>query len=312
MRSLVVKMSALGDIVQAFSVLAYLKSLGPVDWVVEEKFSSLVRAHPLVDRVIAIDSKKPSSWNLRALRKYRYDAIYDLQGNCKSGLFTLLARGSEKIGFTLKQNAEWPNRLALSKGVKIDPSAPIRNQYRAIVQASDCPPSPLIAEEVPPFDRPTLMICAGSNWQSKRLNTSEWIDLLKPIDSAQFLFVWKSEAEKEFALSLQDALGGITRGDLSLPTWQAVMRCCIGVVSVDSCALHLAVDGGVPAYGFFGPSSGAIYGPEGAYFQGACPFGETFTKRCPRLRTCQAPCMRNPESAHFHSWYNALSVQATV
>lgn len=133
MRSLVVKMSALGDIIQAFSVLGHLKSLGPVDWVVEAKFADLVRAHPLVDRVIPFNTKKPSSWDIKTLRKERYDTVYDLQGNCKSGLFTLLARGKKKIGFTLAHNAEWPNRLALSRGVPIHPGRPIREQYRTIV-----------------------------------------------------------------------------------------------------------------------------------------------------------------------------------
>ena len=307
MRSLVVKMSALGDIIQAFSVLSHLKSLGPVDWVVEAKFADLVCAHPLIDRVIPFDTKNPRTWDIKYLRKMRYDTVYDLQGNCKSGLFTLLARGKKKVGFTLAHNAEWPNRLALSHGIPIYPGDPIRNQYRTIVGATHSEPVPLIAQEVQSFEKPTLMVCTGSNWKSKRLLQDEWISLLKPIKNYQFLFVWKSCEEKVLAESLQQALGGLIQGGLSLPQWQALMRVCKGVISVDSCALHLATDGGVPAFGLFGPSSGAIYGSADAFIQGECPLDEHFLKRCPHLRTCKAPCMRNLPSNRLNQWVDALT-----
>ena len=60
MRVLIVKTSALGDIVQAFPIVEYLKSLRHVDyigWVAEEQAVELLKSHPCIDEVIPIDSK---------------------------------------------------------------------------------------------------------------------------------------------------------------------------------------------------------------------------------------------------------------
>ena len=117
MRFLIVKTSAFGDVVQAYPVLHYLKSRFPeaqIDWVIEKKLASLVKAHPLVDTVIEIDAKhwKKRWWNPasvlaafqfgRRIMQEKYDAVFDLQGNAKSGLVTFLCRAKAKVGFGWK------------------------------------------------------------------------------------------------------------------------------------------------------------------------------------------------------------------
>src|SRR6202007_117775 len=97
---LIVKSSALGDILQAFPVIDYLQSKCPtaaIDWVVERRFQSLVKAHPKIRRVIVIDTPfLRSCWFHRRgwqeagrfkheLQQSYYRAIFDLQGNIKSG-----------------------------------------------------------------------------------------------------------------------------------------------------------------------------------------------------------------------------------
>ena len=69
MRILIVKMSSLGDIIHAFPVLQYLKQCHPqceIDWVVEQPFAELVQAHPLVNRIICIETKK---WRSQLLKR---------------------------------------------------------------------------------------------------------------------------------------------------------------------------------------------------------------------------------------------------
>ena len=49
MKVLIVKVSALGDVVHALPVLAYLKSVDPdmqIDWLVEQSFSPFLDDHP--------------------------------------------------------------------------------------------------------------------------------------------------------------------------------------------------------------------------------------------------------------------------
>lgn len=151
MRILIVKTSSLGDIVHAFPVLEYLKTHHPqaqIDWVVEQSFAELVGAHPMVDRVIPIQTKKwrshlfaLSTWKELAgfrheLRKTAYDLVLDLQGNSKSGLVTGLAKSVKKVGFDYLSVPEWPNLLATNKRFSPPPGRNIREDYLFLAESA--------------------------------------------------------------------------------------------------------------------------------------------------------------------------------
>ena len=298
MKTLIVKTSSLGDILQTFNVASYLKNLShTVDWVVEKRLAHLVHAHPDIDNVIEIDSK---SWpknllNLRkTLQKKRYDYILDLQGNCKSGLVTLLAKAKQKIGFTLSDIPEWPNILASNRRF------PRQKTYLQFVQSifkSDIHPDPIQLKGAHPLDAPSnaIMICPGSNWSAKQLSLSIWDKILSTIDGP-FIFIYGSPTEKTFTENLAQKHPATLLGNLDFATWQALMEKCRGIISVDSCALHLAATTSTPTFSIFGPSSPDFYKPEGEHhhhFFSTCPLSQTFEKRCPLLRTCSAPCTKN-------------------
>ena len=115
---LIVKLSAIGDVVQTLPVLEALKSHYPqvqIDWLVEEEASDLLIGHPALKRVIVSRRKswqkqlfrKGEVWStlqaigkfIRELRSLEYDWIIDNHGIFKSGLLVLLSRGRRKIGF---------------------------------------------------------------------------------------------------------------------------------------------------------------------------------------------------------------------
>src|SRR5512135_1580278 len=100
-RVLIVKMSALGDIIHALPVLDYLHTVSPgieVDWVVEEPFREVLEGNPLISRIHSVRTKvwrkHPLAGATRrevgalkqALRARNYDLVFDIQGNLKSGL----------------------------------------------------------------------------------------------------------------------------------------------------------------------------------------------------------------------------------
>lgn len=134
MKILIVKTSSLGDMIHSFGALDYLRNRFPkaqIDWVAEKPFAELVKAHPQIDQVVVFESKK---WGKslfsqetrqqiksfrKKLRESRYDLLFDLQGNLKSGLIVALARARKKIGFGWKTVAEWPNALFTNR--KINP-----------------------------------------------------------------------------------------------------------------------------------------------------------------------------------------------
>ena len=117
MNILIVKLSAIGDVIHTLPALNALRRHFPdanITWLVEEAAADLVIGHPALDRVIISGRKRwtrPLSAALRpahlkemrafiqALRDTRYDVILDFQALLKSGLLIALARGRRKIGF---------------------------------------------------------------------------------------------------------------------------------------------------------------------------------------------------------------------
>jgi len=115
---LIVKLSAIGDVIQTLPMVEALKKrypLASIDWLVEEDASSLLFGHPTLDRIIVSRRKswlkrlfkkgefrrtlKEMGKFLRELRSRRYDMVIDNHGILKSGLLVVLARGRRKIGF---------------------------------------------------------------------------------------------------------------------------------------------------------------------------------------------------------------------
>jgi 3-deoxy-D-manno-octulosonic-acid transferase/heptosyltransferase-1 len=114
---LIVKLSAIGDVIHTLPALNALRARYPrshITWLVEEAAADLVVGHRALDRAIVSGRKRwirqlkgprrrqalaemRRFW--RELRDTRYDMILDFQGLLKSGLLVWLARGERKIGF---------------------------------------------------------------------------------------------------------------------------------------------------------------------------------------------------------------------
>jgi len=116
MNILIVKLSAIGDVIHTLPALNALRSRYPgarITWLVEEAAAGLVQGHAALDRVIVSRRKR---WIrnlrqrrfrelreirrfLRRLRDTRYDLVLDFQALLKSGVLVALVRGDRKIGF---------------------------------------------------------------------------------------------------------------------------------------------------------------------------------------------------------------------
>ncbi len=114
---LIVKLSAIGDVVHTLPALTALRRHFPhgrIDWLVEEAAAPLVIGHRAVDRVLVSRRKRwlgglrRGEWrrNLEAaagflhrLRETRYDLVLDFQAALKGALLILAVRGDRKIGY---------------------------------------------------------------------------------------------------------------------------------------------------------------------------------------------------------------------
>lgn len=329
---LIVKTSALGDIVHIFPSIRFIKEQFPeasIDWVVEKKNATLVTSNPYVNRSIEIDTK---SWRknlsfitikafLKELRKEHYDLVIDFQGNLKSGLITGLSKGSLKVGFGWNSVSEKPNLLFTHRHAAIKPGLNAREEYLALTEealgitAKSFPEGTLLnlnnedLEKLSLFQKPLkqIMVCPGSLWPNKKASQSDLTAFLKKIPDSKFWILYGSEQEKleaealSFTLENSQPLGG-----LSFPLLQHIMKEMSLVIAMDSFPLHLAAEAGVPTFSIFGASSSIKFKPLGhPAFQGECPYGQTFIRRCPKLRTCKTgACIHNlPENALYQACF---------
>lgn len=328
-RYLIIKTSALGDVVQTLPTVGFLKEREPdckIDWIVEKGAADLLRACPLLDRVIEVDTKKwrkkcyaPSSWKAfseacRQLREHSYDAVFDLQGNVKSALWTFLCHSPVKVGLAKENIPEWPNLLTTNTKIALPEHLNIREDYLWILSQYFHVPLPLIPPAIPfvidatdalevdtLLQRATqpILLAPGSAWENKRLSKEQLEALVRTISQESTLFLaWGTSEEKALCESLMNGHPrAVVLPKLSLPALHLLMTKMTLVVSVDSLSLHLAAIAGVPTRSYFGPSLGEKYAPKGIlhmHIQGECPYGKVFTKRCPILRTCETgACIKN-------------------
>lgn len=86
------------------------------------------------------------------------------------------------------------------------------------------------------------------------------------------------------------------------------------IVTMDSLPLHLAATTSVATFSIFGASLGKRFAPVGEqhhFFQGACPYGRTFTNRCPILRSCKTgACIRRLSGKQIFEAYISQLTEA--
>lgn len=325
MKILIIKASAIGDILQAFYVLEPIKKQFPnaqIDWVVEAPFRDIVDAHPLIDQTIAIDTKKwrkfKSLGSLKTavskIRSTRYDYVIDLQGNIKSGLVSLFAKGL-KGGYGRKTAPEKVNTFFTNKPIDPKPHQNQRQDYLDIVKGTIGFESELKYETLEPKPIKKIMVCPGSAWPNKQLTDETLIDFLQKIASSDrsFYLVWGSQKEKVTCEKVKAALPKSEVIDRRpIPQLADLMRTMDLVIAMDSMALHLAADLKVATFSLFGPSLGERYKPLNnlaVVYQGPCPYGRTFERRCPLMRTCETgACLKEADpEALAHAFKKSFS-----
>ncbi|MBM3192029.1 MAG: glycosyltransferase family 9 protein [Chlamydiae bacterium] len=336
---LIVKMSALGDVLQALDCAQYLKNKYPfchITWAIETKCASLAAACPYIDEVISLDIKglKRKPWQfikaslrfLQVLNKRYYDVIWDLQGNCKSAIVTYFTKGACKVGFGKNSVAEWPGTWVVDKMYEVEPGWPIAEQYLFLLRAYFQDEKPFVATAhhlkvsekilLPKTACPhRFMVCPGSFWENKRLSEDtlfNFLSLLKKHYKPFMVLIWGTEQERVVVERLSKKLKDdvLILGQLKFPCWQQLMTQMDCVITMDSCALHLAALAGVATFSVFGASSSQVYRPQGIHhkgYQGRCPYGEIFTKRCPKLRTCRTgACIKDIQAEALMEAFSTL------
>ena len=113
-RILLIKPSALGDVVHTIPVLVKLRARYPrarIDWLITPENAEVVRHHPALSNVVLFarrDFSKPGQrWRatlgfidlLKQIRRAKYDLVVDMHGQVRSAFFTLISGARVRIGF---------------------------------------------------------------------------------------------------------------------------------------------------------------------------------------------------------------------
>ena len=327
MKVLIVKVSALGDVVHALPVLPFIHSASAdvrIDWLVEETFAPLLEDHPLIGKVHRLATKawrksgvlhavKGALGVIRQLRRERYDVVLDLQGNAKSGLFTLMSGAPLRYGFDRDAAREWGNLLASNRRVSLS-EQDFHITDRSLTIARAAFPSGTDVRVAGPLhvskkekehvetqlkrqgrsEGPVVVCHYGTTWETKLWSVRAWVELSKRLKTeigVGPLLTWGDHAEKLIVEEIASASGnedGVwPRG--TLPELVALLARADLVVGADTGPVHIAAAVGTPTVSLFratDASRNAPRGPQHTPLQSPFDCSPCLRKHCDRQESC--------------------------
>ncbi len=302
MEILVVKMSALGDVIQALPVIPALKQAFPearLHWLVEEEAEPILRSHSGVDRVLvsrrrgwARELRNPSQWAsalrgvgelVSQLRGIRYDIAVDLQGLLKSGLWMGLAPARRKVGFNGTREG---SHLFLTERVPVAyPDMHAVERYLSLVEAIGGVTNRVDFGLIPSEEArgrlrgllqeagwepgtPYVVLVPGARWATKRWGEVSFAQVADGLHRTLGLRVAITGVSADRPLARRILQGMREQaldltGRTDLPALMALLAGAKAVVSTDSGPMHLAAALGTPAVCLFGPTAPWRTGPYG-------------------------------------------------
>jgi heptosyltransferase-1 len=301
MRVLIVKVSALGDVVHALPVLNYLHTVAPgieIDWVVEEPNRAMLEGNPLIAQVHVVNTKR---WRKNILsRKTReevtllrktfierqYDIVFDLQGNFKSGLIAFFSGCERRYGFDRESVREPLNLLFTTNQVPLRRqdthvyfralrivSVPFGKEYSAIPLKTDIYTSPADDREAAAFlatlaDGLVFLFHQGTTWETKMWHEQGWRSLIEAVvakyPGSTILLSWGNDREKEAVDRIAGGLDGVrVLPALALKGVTALIKKVDLVVGGDTGPVHIAAAVGTPTVSFYRATDPLRNAPKG-------------------------------------------------
>ncbi|MFQ3592282.1 MAG: glycosyltransferase family 9 protein [Gemmataceae bacterium] len=302
---LLIKPSALGDIVQSLPVLSGLRQRWPsasFAWVVNEAFAGLLQGHPDLEQVLIFPRRRGWYRLPHLIAQLRgYDLAIDLQGLMRSAALTWLSGAPRRVGFRHSREGAW---LAytdwLDTPVKQMPAV-LANWSAALALGCTGPPAPIrlgitarhrqrAAELLAGVPRPLIAVHAGASWKTKRWPVEHFATLLR-LAQERFdagVVAVGGPGEEPLAARLPAHVNLVGRTDLL--TLAAVLQSAQLMLSNDSGPMHLAAALGTPVVAPFTCTSPLRAGP---YGQGhtvvatSVPCAASYLRRCPTMHCMQ-------------------------
>ena len=304
MNILIVKLSAIGDVVHTLPALVALRRQYPqayISWLVEEAGAELLQGHEALDRVIVWRRRqfqrdfRRFHWIravgefgsvLKQVRDRHYDWVIDFQALMKSALWVLLARGQRKIGFGRGMEHSEGSYLVLTE--RVPPvSMEVHALERGLIlieqigvprgQAEyELPHHPQAEVDVEAFlarngvqtQAPLVVIHPMARWRTKLWLNDRFAALADALQTSGLQVVFTGSRDDARVLDdiSQQMKTPCCRfdGHGGLRHFAALCRRAGVVVSTDTGPMHLAVAVGTRVVALFGPTAPNRTGPYGA------------------------------------------------
>jgi lipopolysaccharide heptosyltransferase I len=330
-RILLIRLSAIGDVIHALHGLAALRAARPdaeIGFLVEDRAAALIDGHPDLDHIHIYERrhwqdgllKKPTevvgeaAAFLSELRGTRYDVAVDLQGNLKGGILSRLSGAPRRIGLAAGFGKEGNHRFQ-TEHVEL-PEGPFHRVDRVlrllqplgVTGPAGTPRVAVSAEDREDMDRFLLetglepdrfaVLHPGTSafGQHKRWAAARYGVLAKLLldrHGLRSVVTW-GPGEEELAEEVVAAsTGAAVKGPRTrrLTALARLAESAALFVGADTGATHLSALLGTRTVGLFGPKDPRIYGPRGA--RATVVFKGLDCSPCPE-RSCPDPvCMQS-------------------
>jgi lipopolysaccharide heptosyltransferase I len=287
-RVLIIKPSAIGDIVHALPVLPRLRKLwqsAKISWLVAPAGAALIERHPLLDEVILFERGRygrgwhnpAAMWDLvrfiHELRRRKFDLVIDLQGLFRSAWISLACGAPRRVGFsnarelapwfyTETVDCSWDHDHAVERYLKVATALGCADGPVEFCFAVDDEDRRYIAELVSPQMKYAVLM-PGTNWATKRWPIERFAELAGALKERLGLesIVAGGPGDAEIARQIPAKLNLV--GKTNLRQIVALLeRACL-VIANDTGPMHMAAALGIPLVAPYGPTDPTRTGPFG-------------------------------------------------
>jgi heptosyltransferase I len=321
---LIVKLSAIGDVLHTLPSLVELRKLYPdahITWVVEEAAADLIKNHPALDAVLIsrrrswMKSLTPGAigrslreihFFVKELRQRPYDLVIDFHGLLKSSLIVLASGGKRKLGYDSLQEL---SGLFLNEKIPEDMNKHAVDRYLDFPrylgaktgQAEFPLPADRDAEEKTVLllqkhdleERNFIAINPVALWETKLWDNEKFARLADLIIGELNIKVVFTGSEKK---AIEDITSQMKErvvnlgGETSLPDLASLYKKALIVITTDSGPMHLATAVGTAVVALFGPTDPARTGPYGldhTIIRAQLSCSPCLLKKCPTKKCMQ-------------------------
>lgn len=286
MRILIIRTSALGDIVHCLPVIRALRRGLPdagLAWVVEAPFAPVLEGHPELDRIIPVrlrewrrrpldgDTRSELSALRQALRDFAPDVALDLMGNHKAAVLAALSGAPRRLGAQRRDRREpssavWLNEAVAVEGAHaVDRALSLAARLGASTGEVDFGGSSILPGGIAPPDGEYALIHPGAGWENKRYPAELWGDVAHGLREHLGLstIVSPGPGEEPLAAAVAAQSRGAARPvePAGLTDLAALLRGARIVLGGDTGPLHLAHALGAAVLCLMGPTDPARNGP---------------------------------------------------